>query len=77
LLERKEDIKDQIATVLKRQELPESQEALDKFIEGIRSGIEKQYETLIKNAHQYLCYMYLMTYNYVKCIEHGKKLLKF
>ena len=30
---------------------------------------------MIKNAHQYLCYMYLLSYNFVKCIDHGKKLL--
>lgn len=41
----------------------------------IKSSIEKKYQNLIKNAHQYLSYMYLLGYNYSKCISHGKKLL--
>jgi len=38
--------------------------------------VEKKHALLIKNAHQYLCYMYLISYNFVKCIYHGKKLLE-
>ena len=43
----------------------------------MRQSIEKKYENLIKNAHQYLCYMYLISYNYQKCILHGNALLNF
>jgi hypothetical protein len=41
----------------------------------IRAQLEGKYQNLIKNAHQYLAYMYLLTYSYSKCISHGKKLL--
>ena len=30
---------------------------------------------MIRNAHQYLCYMHLVNYNYSKCLHHGKILL--
>lgn len=42
----------------------------------IRQQIEKKYANLIRNAHLYLSYMYLITYNFVKCIYHGKILLR-
>ena len=57
--------------------IPEDKEQLQQFEEGIRESIYKRYANLIKNAHQYLCYLYLLTYNFDKCIEHGKKLLDF
>jgi tetratricopeptide (TPR) repeat protein len=31
---------------------------------------------MIRNAHLYLAYMYLISYNFVKCIYHGKILLR-
>ena len=67
--------KDIILFAIKNQQLPQSQESYNEFELKIRQEIESKHALLIKNAHQYLCYMYLITYNFVKCIHHGKKLL--
>ena len=61
---------------LERQKIPQTQSEYEDYVTEIRASVTKKYESLIKNAHQYLCYMYLITYNYNKCIEHGKKLIK-
>jgi len=37
--------------------------------------VESKFGSLLKNAHQYLSYMYLINYNYTKCIHHAEKLL--
>lgn len=42
----------------------------------IRMQVERKYANLIRNAHIYLSYMYLITYNFVKSIYHGKILLR-
>lgn len=69
--------REQILSALRRQVTPQSQADYDAYCLEIRSQIEKRYENLIKNAHQYLSYMYLISYNFQKCISHGKKLLDF
>jgi len=51
------------------------QETLDVMLK-IRTQIENKHSSLIRNAHLYLCYMHLITYNFVKSIYHGKILLK-
>lgn len=56
--------------------MPSTQADYDKYVEDIRSQVYKKYDSLMKNVHQYLCYMYLITYNYQKCIEHGDLLLE-
>jgi tetratricopeptide (TPR) repeat protein len=43
----------------------------------MRIQAHKKYDNLIKNAHQYLSYMFLISENYYKCIDHASKLLKF
>lgn len=60
---------------MKKQELPNNQPEYVEYQERIKLEIETKHASLIKNAHQYLCYMYLITYNFSKCIDHGKKLL--
>jgi hypothetical protein len=64
-----------ILETLERQEVPSTAEEYDEYCQSIRDQINKKYSNLIKNAHQYLCYMHLLNYNYVKCIDHGSKLL--
>ena len=74
----KEVVNQQIAkieeteTPVKTEMTPEERQ---EYRDEIKSSIEKKYHNLIKNAHQYLSYMYLLSYNYNKCISHGKKLL--
>jgi hypothetical protein len=66
--------KDLILGSLSNQQLPSTSEEYTEYCDKIRSQVTKKYHNLIKNAHQYLCYMHLLSYNFVKCIEHGKKL---
>ena len=42
----------------------------------IRMQVERKYANLIRNAHLYLAYMYLISYNFIKCIYHGKILIR-
>ena len=37
---------------------------------------EKKYETLKKNINLHLCYLYLMTYDYVNVIKTGNGILR-
>lgn len=69
--------KEAILAALRRQQIPSNQTEYNEYVSEIRTGIEKKYENLIKNAHQYLSYMYLVSYNFLKCIHHSKKLLDF
>lgn len=38
--------------------------------------IERKYANLIRNAHLHLAYMNLISYNFIKCIYHGKILIR-
>lgn len=42
----------------------------------VRLAIERKYANLIRNAHLHLAYMNLISYNFVKCIYHGKILIR-
>jgi tetratricopeptide (TPR) repeat protein len=69
--------KDLVLAMLARQQLPQTKDELEKYEKEIRTQVYKKFDSLIKNTHQYLSYLYLITYNYRKCIEHGEKLLEF
>lgn len=70
-------IRDLIIDVIKRQSVPTTNAELEAYVADIRNSVYKKYDGLLKNVHQYLCYMYLISYNYQKCIDHGEILLEF
>lgn len=42
----------------------------------IAEDIRSKSQSMIRNCHQYLCYLHLLNYNQVKAIHHGKVLLR-
>ena len=41
----------------------------------MKARIEKKYETLIKNVHFYLCYLFLEIQDFKNCLKHGEILI--
>lgn len=56
-------------------EFPSTHEDLNSYNNAVKARIEKKYETLIKNVHFYLCYLFLETGDYRNAIKHGQTML--
>lgn len=57
-------------------EFPATHEDLASFNTSVKTRIEKKYETLIKNVHFYLSYLFLEMSDYRNAIKHGQIMLK-
>ena len=71
-----DETKTTIFQAIDRQQVPGNQEELDAYHKEVRESVHKKHALLLKNTQQYLCYLYLITYNYQKSIQHGTQLLK-
>lgn len=56
-------------------EFPTTHEDLASYNTTVKERVEKKYETLTKNVHFYLCYLFLETGDYRNAIKHGRILL--
>ena len=56
-------------------EFPSTHDDLSAYNKSVKQRIEKKYETLIKNVHFYLCYLFLEVADYRNCIKHGEVLI--
>mmetsp|Transcript_4281 Transcript_4281/g.5715 ORF Transcript_4281/g.5715 Transcript_4281/m.5715 type:complete len:152 (+) Transcript_4281:1268-1723(+) len=55
---------------------PATQDDLNDYNREVREQIEKKYETLTKNVHFYLCYLFLETGDFRNATKHGEIVLK-
>ena len=69
-------VRNQILESIVNQPAPKSTEEYKEIEAGVRKNYYRKHANLIKNTHQYLCYLYLTTYNYSKVLEHSKQVLK-
>ena len=53
-------------------EFPATHDDLSTYNKGVKQRIEKKYETLIKNVHFYLCYLFLEVNDFRNAIKHGE-----
>jgi len=57
-------------------EFPATHEELANYNKAVRTRIEKKYETLTKNVHFYLTYLFLETGDFRNAVKHGQLVLK-
>ena len=57
-------------------EFPTTQEDLGQYNKDVRARVEKKYESLMKNTHFYLCYLFLETGDFRNAVKHGELVLK-
>ena len=57
-------------------EFPATQEDLGAYNKEVRAKIEKKYESLVKNTHFYLCYLFLETGDFRNAVKHGELVLR-
>jgi hypothetical protein len=57
-------------------EFPATNEALSSYNKQVKERIEKKYDTLTKNVHFYLAYLFLETGDYRNAVTHGQIVLK-
>ena len=53
-------------------DFPSTHDDLSAYNKGVEQRIKKKYETLIKNVHFYLCYLFLEVNDYRNSIKHGE-----
>jgi len=57
-------------------EFPASQDDLASYNQAVRERVELKYETLTKNVHFYLTYLFLETGDFRNAVKHGEIVLK-
>lgn len=57
-------------------DFPATHDDLNSYNKGVRERIEKKYETLTKNVHFYLCYLFLETGDFRNAVKHGELVLR-
>ena len=53
-------------------EFPSTHDDLSSYNKSVEQRIKKKYETLIKNVHFYLCYLFLEVNDFRNAIKHGE-----
>lgn len=57
-------------------EFPATHEELAAYNRSVKTNIEKKYETLTKNVHFYLTYLFLEIGDFRNAVKHGQLVLK-